>query len=437
MLGVLVLLLTGAILYWWNTYRYDSELFNEKLSEAQLALDSSEYSRALSAYVDATDIAPNQPDGYIGIVSVLSKKGRYDEAKSVISKVSARLSSKERAQLWGIMADQYASDALYSEGYESADKAFDEDSSQENAFRAMNFAILSANLDKVPDYLSKVEESEAEEAAKLVQIWNKYQEAEELKEEELYEVVQAAREFINIGYQALAASLLNKNDQFMENYWEGKYFLGRANFDLGMYGEAKAKFEEAISLGSDDYTLYLYTARANFRLGETNSAYNMYERAVQFASDEEVAPVVEEYATVLIDQNQYSAATQLIDQFADQDWSVLLYMQLYATTREWDKFDGVKENFDLLSQPSDSDQLRYYGMITDYYLEVDDLNSAKSSAERIELIDGGLPTYSLYKGKISLAENDKDAARTYLYRAVDSDLEGRVTEEALLLLGEV
>ena len=427
--GLLLLVIVGLVLLIWQRGRFDEDSYRSALTEARTEFEAGNYSKAMSLYLDASEIAQTEVDPYKGIVDILGRKGYYKEATELISDVSTGITTPESATLYEILATAQQARMDYSEGFQSASRAYSEDPNPTRALLATQLAIQADQLEQVPTFVTDIPEGLN---ADVTQLWVFYTNDidKDLDDVDLYSVVNNSRTFILSGYPALARSLLGKFEEGMENYWEGLYYLGRAYYDLDEYEEALNRFEKAISLGSDDNVLYLYLARTYSVLGQTSSAYEIYERSIAFSDDTEGLEILDEYISLLVDDAQFNRALDIIDDFAESNRTKLLFMRVYSAWENWEEYTVYVESFDMTTAGS-SEKEEYLRSVLDYRLLVEkDLTGVDDMIAILEKEFKDPPLTAYYKGLRARVLEDDAEAKRFFEEAVDRDLEGEISDLA-------
>ncbi len=414
----LILLIIGGGYYLWSRNRYDPEEYEGLLDQANESYEELKYSDALDRYLEASELAPRQFEAYKMIVTILSEKGLFTDATSVVEGVIVHLEPTDYAELWRVLGAGYQSDRLFDKAAECFEQSYKYSKSEDDLVKIIDLSIRAGEIEKITEYIDLVET----DSESVIVMWNEYKGL--LSDEtELLEVVTAARGYISDGYPYLAKKLLEAHDEDMENYWEGKYYLGRAHFDLGEYESASVYFDQAISLGSDDPTLYIYIARVSDLLLEKNSAYNYYDRAVSFAKEDQFYDFVSEYFELLLSDEQYNRAEDLLTAHDQYIWTEVMQLSLYDAREDHESFKVTLDELDQEKVPT-YQLMEYLKLVAQYYLYVDvDLEKA---SELIHMMDDS--SWSLlYQGMLKIEEKKVEEGKELLNAAIDADLEGEVT----------
>lgn len=424
----LLLLIMGGAYYLWTLNSYDPARYAEIMEEGDRAYEELEYSTALDHYIDATEFAPRQYEAYSKIIHILSEKRRFSDAVNIINGVVVHLDPVDYAKLWKDLGDGYVRSKLYLEATDAYEQAYKYDKDPAYVVMIVDVALRAGLIEKASSYIGQIESS----SEAVLQVWDNYQKGlgDDIK---IFEVVTLAKRYIEDGYSYLASEILLAHIEELENYWEGHYYLGRALYDDGKLDKAVTYFESAVSLGSDHPILYLYLARANNQLAEKNSTYNYYERAISFADETQTPEFINEYVTLLIEDSQKARMEELLARYEDENWAKILMLQLYRSNSEWDEFDVVLEAFSEDEIPS-YQQESYNILMAEYNMYfTEDLEEADNYIEKLS----STSMRYLYKGILMVEEGDKEKARINLRRAIDTDLEGAVTELAEKTLSNI
>ena len=275
LLAIFILIIVGSGLLYWQKTNYDPARYQSQVEAADEAYESMRYGEALEGYIMASEIAPSQPDAYKGMIVVLTDKNRFEDAENILSEISGSVESSDIGLMYLKLGESYLEYEMYEEAFNAYHKAYKALSSEEASEGALESAMLAGDMNNAEKYFDERADSAKTDVDAM---WEDYLEMTD-EEADLHEVAIITKDLLNGGYAHLAKGLLEPRKEEMNEYWEGRYFLGRAYFDLGEYEKAEEEFNTAVTLGSDDYALYLYMARLNEINGDKNKSYKYYDRS--------------------------------------------------------------------------------------------------------------------------------------------------------------
>jgi tetratricopeptide (TPR) repeat protein len=485
---ILVLLVVSLGTWYYLSRRVSEEQLSQYESKIEEALDyeeSRDFSMAMKRYYEAAEIVPKRVEAYDGIISVLIKKDKLDDAEEVIKQSAKPLSNDDRSSLYKKVGDEYYSSKLFDKAYEMYDAG---------SFLGVNNPGLELMLGKT--YLNLGEVSEARgQFTKSVYIERDLEEAnlllayidaidstdkakrtlnsltnsdemeiyyeefrktlEDLDDDKKFNATKLARVYINNGYPYLAILVLEPQREEIGEYLEGLYFLGRAYYDYGDYSKAIETLDGALTLGGMEGEIFWVKGRAYAFTNNLENAINSYDSAVGYYSGESSAALVEEYFNFLVENNQLLKAEELVKSlliaFPDEVYLNLLAVELNYILDEGAKVEFYLNNLEELREEvtfvrnDEKDFLRWRiaTLIDSYERSIEDDSEGEEIVdiqrymnELLEL-DRYSPYYRYFLGKIQIIEGEEEMAIQSLEQAIEYDLDYSVTDDSLKLLSSL
>ncbi len=471
----LLVILVSSFLFTGCTNDEMVELIDGLLEEGnQLYKEERQYKEAVEVFGEVLENDPTNVEAYAGIVSILLDKGYMEKAENVANEASMRVSGEDAAHLFTKVGNKF----YEIEKYEEADRLYEKGVEQDRAYYKLNLAkarleISQEDVDSArrtidniggsdrekPDYIllkayltkddwddirylvDQIDTDEIEEDSLLERVEN-LKKIDDLDEDEgdLYKVAYLAREYINWGYPYLAIDLLTDYEEEIQEYWEGQYYLGKAYFDHGNLDKALDYLGDAEVLGVDDPGLDLMLARAYFLEGNVDQALGYYEDAISQKDLSDRNDIAEEYIQVLMDTNMMSRAKDTLKDIAEQDDNPWAYVLLCTIAYENENFQELAEYIDALEEYYQIDKEEEKGLVRYklYYAIEQEDDEVEELLQKYKKLDEHNPEVYFLKGKFAKEqEEDVQDIKDYLYRAIEVDLEGEVTEEARRVLANI
>jgi|GEM_PF-5638941 len=471
----LLVILVSSFLFTGCTNDEMVELIDGLLEEGnQLYKEERQYKEAVEVFGEVLENDPTNVEAYAGIVSILLDKGYMEKAENVANEASMRVSGEDAAHLFTKVGNKF----YEIEKYEEADRLYEKGVEQDRAYYKLNLAkarleISQEDVDSArrtidniggsdrekPDYIllkayltkddwddirylvDQIDTDEIEEDSLLERVEN-LKKIDDLDEDEgdLYKVAYLAREYINWGYPYLAIDLLTDYEEEIQEYWEGQYYLGKAYFDHGNLDKALDYLGDAEVLGVDDPGLDLMLARAYFLEGNVDQALGYYEDAISQKDLSDRNDIAEEYIQVLMDTNMMSRAKDTLKDIAEQDDNPWAYVLLCTIAYENENFQELAEYIDALEEYDQIDKEEEKGLVRYklYYAIEQEDDEVEELLQKYKKLDEHNPEVYFLKGKFAKEqEEDVQDIKDYLYRAIEVDLEGEVTEEARRVLANI
>jgi len=326
---IILLLLVASLGIWYYLSRRVSEeqlsQYESKIEEALDYEESRDFSMAMKRYYEAAEIIPKKVEAYDGIISVLIKKDKLDNAEEVIKQSAKPLSNNDRSTIYKKLGDEYYSRKLFDKAYEMYDagsflgvnnpglelmlgktylnlgqvseargqfsKSVYTGKDLEEANLLLAYIDAIDNTDKAKSTLNSVSNSDEMEI-----YYEEFRKTlEDLDDDKKFNATKLARVYINNGYPYLAILVLEPLREEISEYLEGLYFLGRAYYDYGDYSKSIETLDGALTLGGMEGEIFWVKGRAYALTNNLENAINSYDSAVGYHSGESFVALVEEY----------------------------------------------------------------------------------------------------------------------------------------------
>ena len=447
-----VFFLTGC------TSNEDKNISNDLVQEGLELYEERYYKDAMDKFVEALDIYPANFDAYVGLTDVLLDKGFFEDVENLAKEASIRVSDEESATIYSMIGGRYYDVEKYEEAGEMYEKAVDIDRGYEKG--RMGLAEVNIQLGNIGEarkalgsrgnsdeflllYAFLTLDDWSEGAKKISNIEDsslreRMEEIYEVDDEEvLYKSTLLAREYINSGYPFLAIELLTNQNEDMQQYPDGQYFLGRAYLDYGNYEKAIEKLNNALMLDLDEDDVYVSLARAYLFNNDIDNALNSYEAIISVES----LDVVEEYADVLISNDMKNKAQTVLLNLLQEENLFDLNIMLADVYYELGEFNKMGEIVEALSTETDLSQSQTQELLRVkllYNIEnIENINEIDSLIDRYSVFDRYNPEIYFFRGKLYMHQDENIEAVEAFERAIELDLKGEITQEAERLLATI
>ncbi len=447
-----VFFLTGC------TSNENKNISNDLTQEGLELYEERYYKKAMDKFIEALEKYPSNFEAYVGLADVLLDKGFLEEAEELASEASIRVSKTESAEIYSMVGSKYYDIEDYENAKEMFESAINSDSGYEGgriglaqtniqegdineARRALGSRGESDDFLLLYSFLTLDDWDEGFKKIRKIQdseLKNQMTRIYEIDDEDaLYKNTSLAGEYINAGYPFLAIELLNKQDEEIEQYPEGQYFLGKAYLDYGNYNSAIEKLNAALMLDIDEKNVYINLARAYLFNNDMDRALNAYETAISPTD----LKSLEEYVDVLLANDMRNKAqTTLMSLLAEEDSFALniMLVRVYYEYKELEKMSEILEKLDTKTNltQSETKELKRYKIL--YSLEdIENTGDLDSLIERYSVFDRYNPELYLFRGMLLKNKNEVLKAQEALERAIELDLKGDVAEQAEELLASM
>jgi len=486
---IILLLLVASLGIWYYLSRRVSEeqlsQYESKIEEALDYEESRDFSMAMKRYYEAAEIIPKKVEAYDGIISVLIKKDKLDNAEEVIKQSAKPLSNNDRSTIYKKLGDEYYSRKLFDKAYEMYDagsflgvnnpglelmlgktylnlgqvseargqfsKSVYTGKDLEEANLLLAYIDAIDNTDKAKSTLNSVSNSDEMEI-----YYEEFRKTlEDLDDDKKFNATKLARVYINNGYPYLAILVLEPLREEISEYLEGLYFLGRAYYDYGDYSKSIETLDGALTLGGMEGEIFWVKGRAYALTNNLENAINSYDSAVGYHSGESFVALVEEYFNFLVENNQLLKAEELVKSlliaFPDEVYLNLLAVELNYILDEGAKVEFYLSNLEELrgevtfvrNDEKDFLKWRIATLIDAYEKNIED-DSAEEEMPDIEKymdelfeLDMYSPYYRYFLARIQIVKGETEMAIQSLEQAIEYDLDYLVTEESVKLLSSL
>lgn len=486
---ILVLLVASLGIWYFLSRRVSEEQLSQYESKIEEALDyeeSRDFSMAMKRYYEAAEIVPKRVEAYNGIISVLIKKDKLDEAEEVIKQSAKPLNNNDRSTLYKKVGDEYYARKLFDKAYEMYDAgsflgvnnpglelmlgktylnlgkvsdARDQFSKTGYVGRDLEEANLLLayidaidNTDKAKSTLNSINNSEEIEV-----YYEEFRKTlEDLDDDKKFNATKLARVYINNGYPYLAILVLEPQRKEISEYLEALYFLGRAYYDYGDYSKAIETLDGALTLGGMEGEIFWVKGRAYALTNDLENAINSYDSAIGYYSGESFSELVEEYFNFLVENNQMLKAEELVKSlliaFPDEVYLNLLAVELNYKLEEDAKVEFYLNNIEELREKvtfvrnDEKDFLRWRiaTLIDDYEGSMEeeergdkDMTDIERYMDELFELDKYSPYYRYFLARIQIIQGEEEMAVQSLEQAIEYDLEYSVTDQSLKLLSSL
>lgn len=460
-ISILSLVLISGLIYYfffYDKYAKNSSAYEQTVADAQLLSESYSFTDAFRKFSDATELDPTRIEAYKGVVEIFNLKNRPEDAQKVVEESARKLSFQDKSTLYTLVGNEYYEQGKYSkakEMYQSAEGIGV--SNQESLLGLAKTDIQLGELEAAKSILKEDFDEPFVYEAKLVyayilsikskedalavlkdvdpnEDWTPfYSEFENLldslTDDEAFNAAKLSRIFINNGYPYLTISAFEGKD--IEEYVEGKYFLGRAYFEYGEYDLALENLQVAATIGGLESDIFWVLAKTYVEQSDMVNAYSAYDNAITYGGENIKEPLVREYLDLLISENQSTKEREVLAsvmEIVDWDWLNLYALKMYYILEDTSKvsyYIGRLDESENLNKTDTLEVLYWKGLVS---LEAGEKVLTQEYLNDIEKLDALSPYGPLLQTQISLSEGNKVDASVYLDSAMDKDTSSAVTE---------
>lgn len=463
MLVILVLVTCSIILTGCTESPEKVAQYENIVEEADLLYDGYSYTEALGRYEEATKLIPSKIEAYRGIVNIFIDKGRLEDAASIVTDSTQKLSQADKSILYSVVGNAYFEVNSYEKALEMYDSA-----------TALGVSNVVAELGKAKVYLKQNKATDAEkilsknifeedtlyeakllysyvksltDAEDAVEIldevtpseeWStKYSEfsniLESIDADDLYNATKLSQVFINEGYPYLATTLLSPLEERMAEYPDGLYFLGRALLDIGSYDSALTKLEGAVSAGALNSDVFRTMARVYVQKDDMESATEYYDRAVSYGGENVSESLITEYVELLIENNLFTKAQEVLkigQQYYEEVWIDILAIRINYLLEDTEKVQYYVDQALEKEVITTSEKKTIYYWDAQLAFDEADLDSAEEKLTSLRELDRFNPYYYLLTGEVLYQKGDFDNSKENFELAIEYDLGEGVAEDA-------
>ncbi len=447
------------------------------VKDAQSAAQDSRFSDAIKKYDEARLLDSQNPDIYVGVSSIYIKKNRLGDSRKFLN--SAPKEIKDNAKILAAQGNVEFLDKKYDKAESYLENALRQNKSDydakyllaltyenENEFqKALNLlnlpdsagdtfikskilktALLKDNVTAAREELALAKAVTTTDAT-LTATLDRYDKAlvrttqiPTVEQSPKYTAAILASEMLSAGYEDAALDML-KDFKTEEDYWEAVLYLGWGNLMNGNYDDANQYLTKASLINPADYVSQQLLCRTFYNQQNFSSMASACDRAVLLAPAANKTTLMLEYANLLEEVKRITEA--------DTQYKALIKTDKANTSKYTIKRIELllKQNLvndaKTLAATIQSTTLptalipEYDWVMAWISLEEENTNQATTwindaiSKSKLE------PKYRLLLGKIYFQAGKNQEAKKALEKAVDLDLQGSVTAEAIQLLDRI
>lgn len=475
-IAVLIVLGLGYYFLFMLPSREERIKSDELVDEAQTLVDEQQYAQAVEKYREAEEQDPGNWEIYTGLGEIYLLKNRESDAIEILQIGTNR--ARQKSGVSKELGEIYLKNGDYSRAIFFLDNSLRSDSGNEEASYLMAVAKVGAgNQSEAEDYLdiseenydlyakarllkamleqedvnsakellddlnrSKLDEEIADQVDFYLDVIDQIEDTEKEYKTDVFVAVMVSRGALYCGFEDLVISLLSEYEEEYELYWELNLYLGHAYLLKENYEKALEYLNQAYSLNPVDYKGSWLLARAY--LGDDNDTemVSYYDKTITLADDEEELDVRKEYFSVLLTEEQYARAEEQLDVILALEGDPIQYLLTWSKSlleRElYSKVDEQLDDIDL-DDLSDSEKAQYYYLRAGVHFGNANWEEAEESIDLAISEKENIAEYRLMKGKILYELGQDSQAQQELERAIDLDLEGDVSADAMITLDRI
>ncbi len=400
---------------------------------------------ALEVLTAGIDKSSNNSDLYRLKGQILLEQGKIDDAIEALSEALDEDSENEDARYYLALAHTNKKDFEKSREYLDMDKFVQGDTYAKAAL--LKAVILQTQVEDAEAVLDGIDTGKVDDERILSDV-NAYNETlkylGEVDKEELsdkYRDVILAKGALEADIEDAALDLLEKYKDLEEEYWEVYFYLGQAYYLDDELDQAEAYLENSAALNPASSMSPWMLGRVYYKKDDIDKAEENYLRAIELAETEKRILIREELAGVAFETDNFSLADEqyqaLIEENSQQLNDYYLERVFIAYERGlYEDMDELLEKIDT-SQLDDSSLARFYYFKSASKLQAGDRTEAVKWIEDAIELDNKSAAYYLLYGQILFEDENTEEARKHFERAVDLDLSGEVSPEAMKFLDRI
>jgi hypothetical protein len=413
----------------YNNSRIDE--YKQALTSAEQYYLKREYSDALRSINDAVAIYPNRTASYKLAVQILLDKNQLSKASEVATSADGILKREEKAELWGKIGVAY----FNMKDYTNSSKALAQSNSAETETEYTSYYVKSLIMTDQIEAAGRLISKANDDA--LTDAWSRYTSIK--ADTALFDSAKVANFLLNTGYPYLTIAILDARTD-IDEYWEAQYYLGRSNYEVGLYDKALPFLQNAMTLGSLDGGVATYLARTQYRLDDINESVKTYDKALTLIDNKDQKYLVaSEYLRILLANGLYTKAGILLGTYSEAtslDWQ-LLYLEYYIASGAK---DSATEKIAYFETQDISPTWQYWRdvqiLTVKQSLVLKDYDKAEEINELLRQQNEYDPYTALFDAQIAFNKGE-DGVRELCNRAMEYDLIGEVTQQAKDLLNTI
>lgn len=142
--------------------RQNSAQYNDKVVEADRYMEDADYEKAETAYLEAIEIEPKEPDAYVKVADIYMEQERYEEAEEILEKGSSQAGGSaieaklESVRTYGTYDDYLVNTLIPDSGLADVDEELSYDTISQGVVSAFTEDF---NGDDIPEMLAVTYES--------------------------------------------------------------------------------------------------------------------------------------------------------------------------------------------------------------------------------------------------------------------------------------
>lgn len=424
--GLLLMVLAILVGYRYFSRSTAKDQYDALMIEAAQQHNDKEFSKALATYNEALVLEPSFQAAYVGTLRILLEKNLADSAEEFVAGAGEIISGSDLGDLYLMLGEYYYQTKEWEIAYDSYKKADQLAGLEGNSID--EFAIVSVNSGN-DEWKSLVSEIVNKDLQGVLQSYKGLSKSENMT---LFERAKLSQKAINAEVYYFAIALLEESDDLQE-YWDGLYYVGRAYYELHDYDKAAYYLDAAVQLGPDDPALQLLAARNNVMNGEYTRAFSNYDQYILYSKDNVVdESVVVEYVELLIEEERYSKAIEVLSEFESSSDSMdLLKLKIYMAQDVTADITQMIDRMGSTVDPGSDEYYMYIWLSALWYIDEGQFTKAEEILEPLDESDIDDPYYYYVMGRLINDKGNEKEADNYFKIAIEKDLDGEVSKLAI------
>jgi tetratricopeptide (TPR) repeat protein len=434
-------------------------------------LERYEYSLALQSFKTSINTNPSNTDSYLKSSEILQRKGDQDGALSILENGKDFVADK--SQVFSALGDIYLKKRDYQNAEENYKKAVNNGAGVDEKANLAKVLVITGKHDEAQNILSQHLSQDDEHKSRLgfllaslqAQDFDKaintidslglkldaHYNLQQLKaelitardsdENKIEDLMRISFVIIDSKEYPFALHLLESVIAENEYYHGGQLYSGFVNLKLEEYDKAKQFFLTANELKSSDINTHKFLAQTYLNLNEQKNSFDTYGTLTSLSPND--PEIRRDYANVLISENLLDKAVvqaQKLAELEPEPQNKLFLAQIYLDLGEFQKAYDLSRNvaeseeIETLSDTVRSQQLIIEGWSL---YKIGEKSAGQEILEKSLKLSNINPYTYFYLGVIYMDTGKPVDAQTSLERAIDLDLKGEITDEAVKLLGNL
>lgn len=448
---------------------------DDVIEDALSFVDQMEFSKAVEKFREAEDLDPGNYKIYEGLGDIYIQKNRDSDAIEILQIGVNK--SREDTYLNQLLGEIYLDSGDYSRALYFLENAIKDDKENENAsyllavakVGAGNYEDASEHLDiseddadlyakaklleamlelddinSAKDLIEDIDRTDLDEdvADQLdfyLDVIDQIDDTDKEYKTDVYVAVMVSRGALYSGFEDLVISMLSDYEEEYELYWELNLYLGHAYLLKGNYEEAVSYLEKANSLNPVDYKGTWLLARAYHGDDNDTNMVSYYDKTIFLSDDDDEFEVRKEYFDLLLAEEQFARAEEQLDEILDEEENDELKLVWASSLLERELYSNVQQMLNDIDEDDLSESLmgEYYYLQAGVSFGEAEYSTADDSINDAVEINDKIAKYRLLKGNILYENGEDEKAETELERAIDLDLTGDVSAEAMKTLDRI